>query len=69
MPAPRPGAIPWLLLRAVSSQGDGVLSDVDYIERVKTKGGVAPAGNCDPAEDSTLSVAYRAQYRFYASAA
>ena len=69
VPAPRPGAIPWLLLQAVSTQGDGVLSNVDYIKRVKTKGGVAPAGACDPAQDSTLSVPYRAQYEFYADAA
>ena len=69
VPAPRPGAIPWLLLRAVSTQGDGVLSGVDYIKRVKTKGGVAPPGACDPAEDRTLSVPYRAEYRFYSDAA
>ena len=69
VPAPRAGAIPWLLLRAVSTQGDGVLSSVDYIKRVKTKGGVAPPGPCDPAEDETLSVPYRAEYRFYSNAA
>jgi hypothetical protein len=69
VPAPRPGAIPWLLLSAASTQGDGVLSSVDFIERVRTKGGVAPAGACDPAENSTLSVPYRAQYQFYAAAA
>ena len=65
VPAPHPGAIPWLLLRAVSTQGDGVLGGVDYIQRVRTKGGVAPADPCDAAEDSTLSVPYRAQYQFY----
>jgi Protein of unknown function (DUF3455) len=65
VPAPHPGAIPWLLLRAVANLGDGVLGDVDYVQRVKTRGGVAPTGACDPEEDSTLAVPYRALYLFY----
>jgi hypothetical protein len=67
-PAPRPGAIPWLLLQAVANQGDGVLATVDYIQRLKTKGGVAPPGPCDPTQDTTLSVPYRARYLFYTAA-
>jgi hypothetical protein len=66
VPAPHPGAVPWLLLRAVSSQGDGVLAQVDYVQRLETRGGVAPAGTCDPAEDATVAVPYRARYVFYA---
>jgi hypothetical protein len=69
VPAPRPGAIAWLLLQAVSNQGDGVLSNVDYIQRLNTKGGVAPSGTCDPTQNSTLSVPYQARYLFYAAAA
>jgi Protein of unknown function (DUF3455) len=69
VPAPRPGAIPWLLLRAASAQGDGVLGNVDYIQRLDTTGGVAPAGPCNPAERVTLSVPYRALYRFHAAVA
>jgi Protein of unknown function (DUF3455) len=69
VPAPRPGAIPWLLLQAVANQGDGVLANVDYIQRLQTKGGIAPAGPCDPTQDGTLSVPYRARYLFYAPAA
>jgi hypothetical protein len=65
VPAPRPGAIPWLLLRAVSNQGDGVLGGVDYVQRVNTRGGVAPTGPCDPEQDATLPVPYRALYLFY----
>ena len=65
-PAPDPGAIPWLLLRATSNQGDGVLAQVDFIQRLETRGGVAPTGTCDPAEDSTVAVPYRARYVFYA---
>jgi hypothetical protein len=60
-----PGAIPWLLLRAVP-QGDGVLARVDYVQRIETRGGVAPAGPCDPAGDRTVAVPYRARYVFFA---
>jgi hypothetical protein len=65
-PSPTPGAIPWLLLAAVSNQGDGVLAQVDYVQRLETRGGVAPAGTCDPASDSTVAVPYQARYVFYA---
>ena len=66
VPAPEPGAIPWLLLRAVANQGDGVLGQVDFVQRIETRGGMAPAGSCDPAKDSTVAVPYRARYVFYA---
>ena len=60
------GAIPWLLLQATANQGDGVLANVDFVQRLETRGGVAPAGACDPAEDATVAVPYRARYVFYA---
>ena len=66
VPAPEPGAIPWLLLRAVANQGDGVLGQVDFVQRIETRGRMAPAGSCDPARDSTIAVPYRARYVFYA---
>jgi hypothetical protein len=66
VPAPIPGSIPWLLLAAVSTQGDGVLGQVDFVQRLETRGGVAPTGACDPASDSTVAVPYRARYVFYA---
>lgn len=66
---PGGGAIPWLLLKAASAQGDGVLGDVDYIQRLDTAGGVSPPGPCDADEDATISVGYRALYRFYAATA
>ena len=65
-PAPSSGAIPWLLLRATSTQGDGVLAQVDFVQRLETRGGVAPGGTCDPAADATVAVPYRARYVFYA---
>jgi hypothetical protein len=58
--------IPWLRLKAVSTQGDGVLAGVDFIQRLETRGGVAPTGACDPAGDATVAVPSRARYVFYA---
>jgi hypothetical protein len=63
---PDPTAIPWLLLEADTHRGDGVLSQVDFIQRIETRGGLAPAGACDPATDATLAVPYQARYVFYA---
>src|SRR6478672_3923866 len=40
---PDPTAIRWLRLMAVTSQGPGVLAGTTWIQRVNTKGGVAPA--------------------------
>ena len=63
---PDPDSIPWLLLEADSHRGDGVLSQVDFIQRLETRGGLAPTGACDPASDLTVAVPYRARYVFYA---
>jgi hypothetical protein len=63
---PDPTAIPWLLLEADANRGDGVLSQVDFIQRIETRGGLAPAGACDPTTDATVAVPYRARYVFYA---
>jgi uncharacterized protein DUF3455 len=61
-----PGAIPWLLLRAKSSEGSGTLSSVKYIQRLDTAGGVAPSGGCDAAHEGTEArVDYSANYDFY----
>jgi Protein of unknown function (DUF3455) len=64
---PDPTAIAWLLLEADSNRGDGVLSRVDHIHRLETRGGLAPTGACDPARDATVAVPYRARYVFYAA--
>jgi FtsP/CotA-like multicopper oxidase with cupredoxin domain len=71
VPAPNPAKdIPWLLLGATSNAGSGVLSTVDYIQRLYTRGGVAPDGGvCDPAEDTTVGVPYTAVYAFYSGRA
>src|SRR6266404_529302 len=65
--APRPGAVPWLLLKAKTHQGTGTFARVTYIRRVDTEGGVAPAAGCDQAHvNAEARVDYRANYYFYA---
>jgi hypothetical protein len=68
--APNPGAIPWLLLKAKSTSGAGVFTNMTYIQRLETVGGVAPAEGCD---QSTVgmerAVGYAATYAFYYGAA
>jgi hypothetical protein len=64
-PAPALGAIPWLLLRATSSEGAGVFSTVTYVQRIETVGGIAPTEGCDQASaGAELPVPYRATYAF-----
>jgi hypothetical protein len=66
-PAPRAGAVPWLLLKAKTHEGTGTFARVTYIQRVDTEGGVAPAAGCDQAHVNTEArVDYRANYYFYA---
>jgi len=72
-PAPVPAAIPWLLLKTVStSPGNGggtTLVPTTYIQRITTAGGVAPATGCDAAHvGATTSVFYTADYYFYRGA-
>ena len=62
----RRGAIPWLLLRASSTTGTGVFTNVTYVQRLNTTGGVAPATGCGASTSGTdTSVAYTADYYFY----
>jgi Protein of unknown function (DUF3455) len=62
-PAPKPGAIPWLLLSAESS-GSGELASVRFVQRVNTSGGAAPSGTC-PTVGAEQRVDYTADYVFY----
>jgi hypothetical protein len=57
--------IPDLLLEAAETSGDGVLSDVAFIQRLDSRGGVGPSGPCDPQEDTEVAVPYRATYVFW----
>ena len=64
--APAAGDIAWLLLKASAHEGDGVFSKVEYIRRLETHGGVAPAGGCDAEHvNATVRVPYTATYAFY----
>jgi hypothetical protein len=64
--APDATAIPWLLLRATTTGGAGKLSKVSFIQRVATRGGLAPAGGCDPARLGAVArIAYTATYCFH----
>lgn len=64
--APQDRAIPWLLLEARSHEGDGIFRSVDWIQRVNTVGGKAPAQGCDESfQDREIRVNYTAEYLFY----
>ena len=62
-------SIPWLLVKAVGHTGNGLLTNVTTIQRVRTHGGQPPAEGCDAAHkgDETKS-SYTADYYFYAPA-
>ena len=62
--APAAGAIPWLLLSAKSVGPEGAFSKVTSVQRVATKGGVAPAGDCAQA-GVRARVPYTADYYFF----
>ncbi|MDB4985232.1 MAG: hypothetical protein JWN04_410 [Myxococcaceae bacterium] len=60
------GAIPWLLLRAASHTGRGRMSNVTFVQRLETVGGLAPTGGCDAARlGASVDVDYAALYAFY----
>jgi hypothetical protein len=65
--APDAGSIPWLLVTATGHSGQGVFSAVTSIQRIHTKGGVAPsvAGCTQGAE---VKSAYEADYYLYRAA-
>jgi hypothetical protein len=59
-------AIPWLLLAATANSDTGKMSDVSYIQRIDTVGGLAPAAGCDADHIGEVAdVDYTATYRFY----
>lgn len=44
--AAEPGSIPLLLLQATSAGGPGLLASAHYVQRLNTRGGVAPVRPC-----------------------
>lgn len=59
----RPGTIPELLLQVLTHSGSGIMDRADYINRLLTSGGVAPA-TC-PSGASEVAVPYKAVYVFW----
>jgi hypothetical protein len=65
--APRPQAIPWLLLSAKSDGVPGSFSNITSVQRVNTVGGVAPRTGCSQSAAGTVvRVPYAADYYFFA---
>jgi hypothetical protein len=68
--APDASAVPWLLLRASSTNGAGIFSDVTYVQRLLTRGGKAPVSGCDATTVAAeIAVEYSAEYYFYTGGA
>lgn len=63
VPSPDSQTIPWLLLTAASHEGKGSFSFVSSIQRLDTKGGIAPTIACT--ENQETAVPYQATYNFY----
>jgi hypothetical protein len=64
--SPAADAIPWLLLKADKTSGDGIFSKVTYVQRVATNKGKPPATKCDATTPKTETrVDYSADYYFY----
>ena len=59
-----PADIPWLLLTADSLEYPGLFSNITYIQRVSTEGGIAPR-NSGSFVGEIARVAYTAEYYFY----
>jgi len=65
--SPDAESIPWLLVKVVSHDGNGILSRATTIQRLHTKGGKAPASGCDSDHvNQEVRVPYSADYFFYA---
>jgi hypothetical protein len=61
---PDPTAIPWLLLKTVSTDGPGIFKKVTFIQRVNTTGGLPPtSAGVNIGEEKR--VPYTAEYYFY----
>lgn len=62
-------SISWLLIEVVSHQGNGLLTDVDFINRINTHGGLPPTLACNANHlGGEKRVSYTADYVFYGKA-
>jgi len=68
---PNAGSIPCLMLQSIGAQsgtmGGTILSKTTFIQRLNTRGGVAPADGCSTQDDvgRQMLVPYTADYYFY----
>ncbi len=63
-------SISWLLVEVIEHKGEGVLSDASFINRINTRGGLAPKSGCDANHlGAEKRVAYTADYVFYGKSA
>jgi hypothetical protein len=66
--SPSASAIPWLLLRTLTTAASGLFANVGLIQRTNTTGGVPPADDCTAGDaGATVTVPYTADYYFYAA--
>jgi hypothetical protein len=66
--SPDATAIPWLLLKAVSPSGSGIMTHAEFIRRSDTQGGSSPTTGCDTQHLNAVSrVPYTATYTFYSA--
>ena len=60
-------SISWLLVEVVAHKGNSLFSDVSFINRINTRGGLPPLSGCDSNHlGGEKRVAYTADYIFYA---
>ena len=65
-PSMMPASIPLQLVQAGASTGMGAMSGITFIQRMNTKGGVAPKDPCGASNvGAKMMVKYEADYLFY----
>jgi hypothetical protein len=65
-PSAKPNSIPQLLLRAKATSGNGVFTQVHFIQRLNTVGGAVPVPGCRKEQaGQQLRASYSADYLFY----
>lgn len=59
-------SVEWLLVQTSETQGDGLLTNARFIQRINTRGGLPPNAPCDNTRlGEEKSVIYAADYVFY----
>jgi len=61
-------SIPWLLVEVIAHYGAGMFSDINFINRVNTQGGLMPTSPCNANHlGSEKRINYTADYIFYSA--